>query len=811
MRARSGSDQHKKRTSTTKNVTTPTARQSFLDGPTIRAFVLAVLLALTCFLSGEQNERSGVAHRPAMLWILCALGCMLQAWRHRHSVRSLKFGKIDVFVYAFFGWMGLTTLWNLLPGLGGAPRPSLNLLSVWLLCAAAWFSLRQLLDGDRMILGALIVLFAIMSSESLLGIYQRYVDIPRMQRQFELDPERTLAMVDPSVSPDSPNWARLASRLRTACPTGTYPMSNTLGGLLGCWFVFFLGLKMVGRRQDARQPNSKAPGPNDDVTKNFLRFYLKDVVFFCGVAALFAGTLLTQCRSAYIAVLFGFALLVAEKFKRHWAIHFSRGVILAVGIAIVCILVVVATTPSLPGKKILSGAKQSLGYRFEYWVSSSEMIRDYPVFGCGSGNFKQTYTKYKLPAASEEINDPHNFAIEIAATGGLPAVLFFCLAILSIGHLFLRQNTFSPRNDCLTQTGTKSGPVAFNIRPGLCGTVVGVWTAFLLSFSTEAPMDPLAPLTASVVCLPLFFAFEQRSNDRQNTSNRERCSHEIIPSLPLIGAIVLLVHLSAAGGISVFSTAISLWFFVAIALALMERNDMVNRSAFERASRLKYKRSGRFLITTKRFSHAICLAIIVFWIACLVGIQFFGASPVNHAFFALNFVEMERTPIQRSMQLESVVQKDPWSATIRERLATEYFAAWFTCLQNPDLASQNGLNDPAYWQNKTLRTQEQTLRLIPRSASIRFAFAERMNLIFQQTQSPEIRDEALRFYREAIERYPNYARFRAPYVLLLWNIGQKYDALIERDRAIALDDAMPHADQKLSEEQRLTLIGLKGG
>ena len=59
----------------------------------------------------------------------------------------------------------------------------------------------------------------------------------------------------------------------------------------------------------------------------------------------------------------------------------------------------------------------------QYWQSSLRMIADHPWLGCGPGNFQDAYTQYKLPEASEEIADPHNFLLEIWATAGTPAAL----------------------------------------------------------------------------------------------------------------------------------------------------------------------------------------------------------------------------------------------------------------------------------------------------------------------------------------------------------------------------------------------------
>ena len=51
------------------------------------------------------------------------------------------------------------------------------------------------------------------------------------------------------------------------------------------------------------------------------------------------------------------------------------------------------------------------------------MIAAHPWLGCGPGNFQEAYTLYKLPEASEEIADPHNFLLEVWATAGTPAAV----------------------------------------------------------------------------------------------------------------------------------------------------------------------------------------------------------------------------------------------------------------------------------------------------------------------------------------------------------------------------------------------------
>ncbi len=68
-------------------------------------------------------------------------------------------------------------------------------------------------------------------------------------------------------------------------------------------------------------------------------------------------------------------------------------------------------------------AATSLGYRLQYWQATLHMIADRPWLGCGPGNFQDVYTQYKLPEASEEVADPHDFLLEVWATAGTPAML----------------------------------------------------------------------------------------------------------------------------------------------------------------------------------------------------------------------------------------------------------------------------------------------------------------------------------------------------------------------------------------------------
>jgi hypothetical protein len=692
--------------------------------------VLGGLLALTLFLPGEQTERTGAFHLPCILWLLTAAVWTIWPLLQKKTLPGIRFSRIDFAVYAFFTFVCLSILWNLLPGHGGAARPSLNMLSVWFGMAAAWFLLRQIRYDAQTVTAVFGVVLAVMLAQAILGLHQQFIGIPNILRQFNADPGKTIAQIDASIKPDTPDWDRLVSRLKTAGPMGTYPMTNSLGGLLGCWFIFLLGFLILP---------SYSPLRPESVYVRWGLIIMTGIILVCFV--------LTKCRSGIVAVAVGLALLAFLLLRR----RLGNQLILA-ALAVAAVLTVAAFATS--GKSLVTGAERSLGFRLEYWQASLGMIQDTPVFGCGSGNFKQTYTRYKLPQASEEVSDPHNFVIEIAAVSGLPALLLFVTIFVFIGAVNIRAAPIRERKHIQSLPDGRGFDLRF-----YGGGLFGCWLAFFLSFNTEAGMDFLAPVFTAVTFPVVGLIF--RRSDR-----------EIPLSLIAVALTVLCVHLLAAGGVSVTSTAICLWLFAAVLAHRQENTEIGLRSAR--------------------------IGIAVFLMTAIVFVHQTGLKPILGAASPAMLAEEESDGFRRIALLRQAVQADPWSSAIRERLAAELFQFW---LQRP--------GDPMR-KTEMLEVQRQAVRLMPRSATLRFVFAERLNFMFEKTGNPELKAAALEYYHDAIELYPNFAKFRAPYALLLWKTAgesrkKQEEALRQRDLALQFDGIMPHADQKLTPEQRLLL------
>ena len=75
---------------------------------------------------------------------------------------------------------------------------------------------------------------------------------------------------------------------------------------------------------------------------------------------------------------------------------------------------------------------KSLLYRWHYWTATVPIIKQSPTLGVGLNNFGDYYDQFKRPSSPEDVKDPHNFFIRLAAETGLPATALIALLILSI-------------------------------------------------------------------------------------------------------------------------------------------------------------------------------------------------------------------------------------------------------------------------------------------------------------------------------------------------------------------------------------------
>ena len=92
---------------------------------------------------------------------------------------------------------------------------------------------------------------------------------------------------------------------------------------------------------------------------------------------------------------------------------------------------------------------RDLRFRWQYWTGAARIIRRHPLLGVGLYNFGYYYTTYKPRGAPEDVQDPHNPFVCLAAETGLPAAgLWAVLLSLALLRTMRRDHTDAdPKND----------------------------------------------------------------------------------------------------------------------------------------------------------------------------------------------------------------------------------------------------------------------------------------------------------------------------------------------------------------------------
>ena len=284
------------------------------------------------------------------------------------------------------------------------------------------------------------------------------------------------------------------------------------------------------------------------------------------------------------------------------------------------------------------------------------MIADHPLFGCGPGNFQNAYTHYKLPEASEEVADPHNFLLEIWATAGTPAMLAF-LAVLAC---FLAEGG-RRRAEGGRESGQRAvdsdqcGPEPPIPNPqSLIPTCPDAWIHVLaggaLGFLLSVPVGMLSaapPGTGRGAASDCRWRPSPSDCSGAGFEKADGCR-----CFRRSGLWSLLVDLLATGGIGLPSVAGTLWLLLALGLQGERPHELRLRNAWA------------------ALAVAVGLAVACYCTAY---------NPVLACQAQLRMAERE--PLRAVEHLEAAAAADPLSAEPWRQLAAIHFQTWW---QSPD-------------------------------------------------------------------------------------------------------------------------------
>lgn len=721
-----------------------------------RGWLLAALAAVFVARHMYPSESAPAAGddltMTQLLLVLLGLWLLLGASRRALTVRL---GWIDLAVVGLVTWYAAAAVVAVRTA---SPRPAVNVFWQWVGFAIAFFLVRQFVTGRRELRALLAVMIALATVLAVFGLYQYAYEMPQARQDYFANPDKALRDAGMWFPPGSPERLRFEKRLTATEPMATFALANSLAGVLVPWLVVAAA---AGAALGIGRPTGSRHG-NAELAEKRTRLRVGGTMAFA-VMAMAVCLLLTKSRAGYLAVLLGMAAL-------GWDLGTSRvrrfgWKPIAVIVVILLLLTAIVVASGGLDAPVVFEAQKSLGYRIEYWQATARMIADRPLFGCGPGNFQHAYTEYKLPQASEEVADPHNFLLQLAAEAGLPALL----AMLAVLGCFLFRFVSGTKNGESADHGSmvsednrlafreSSGPLPRE-RPGLIvfGAIAGLPFGWVGGLTSSAPPGG----AVVVIGLPLMAAMLWLLWPWIESGR--------LPSGALIAALAAqLTNLLAAGGIGFSGVALSFWLLLA-AGTLMTGTD--------RSIRLRV------------WAASVALLAVVFaaWGARLTANQ-----PVTLSRAHLRFAW--QIPEETRQALRAAAEADPLAAEPWRQLLVWHFNQWREHPANTDFGA---------WT----RAAEALLQRAPNSAADWLQVADQWMAVYLKTHDQAMLDRAVKTYRTASSLYPNSALHRGRLAVALHHAGRPLPAQQQAQQALQLDAANPHEDKRLSQELRARLL-----
>jgi O-antigen ligase len=455
-------------------------------------------------------------------------------------------------------------------------RLAVNLGWDWAGLGIAYLLARNLprTRGESTALAGALVATAV--AVSVYGLYQARVEIPQLQQEFRVNAEQVLRKAH--FPADTQGIKAFTDRVLGSNEVfATFGLANSLAGFLVGPLVLVLAVILHNL------------GATDSSGSRWRAIALAAAPLLCMLLCL----MLTKSRSAAIGLVIGVVVLAWGMRRR-----LSRRLLLTAGLVGIGLLGSVVAFGAWTGRldrEVLTQSARSMSYRWEYWrgawgvisagASSPLQALAAPTFwsGVGPGNFGGRYLLYKLPQASEEIQDPHNLILEVWATAGIAAVLALLAALGLAMFNLIRQPCAVSTADFQEDSPVSSAPRRSTRVPRETHAV----------FSEEAAGAIPPPrsqgwliLAAALGLVMVLFVGEMNlfQNDlfarwlvlTAGWVSAVVCGHALWRRCPLpplgfgTAALASVINLLAAGGISYPGVALCLWLLIALGLNLSE-------------------------------------------------------------------------------------------------------------------------------------------------------------------------------------------------------------------------------------------------
>jgi O-antigen ligase/Tfp pilus assembly protein PilF len=715
----------------------------------------ALVLVRPLFPSEDAAEGSGLL--VVALWGVVAVLWSAAQWA-RGQVRVFA-GVADLSALVLLASVLASVAW------ADARRPALIMASEWTALVLSYFLVRQLFRNSGTRHALVLTLLAAAVSLATYGIYQVFWGLQPLRAEYLRDPARVLEAI--GIAPGSPQEQSFKNRLMSHEPFATFALANSLAGFLVAWLP--VGLAWLFRRDGVAGHWTGAVGAG------------------VGMLAIALCLVLTQSRTAYAAFLVQTTLLaltggmpllraIRQRATRPW-------VWVAV-IAVMAVLAVVLFEAKRLAKidiKLVTQATKSLGYRWQYWGATADLVRDHWWTGVGPGNFRGHYLKYKRAESSEEIADPHNMVLELLATsgviGGVALVFTLAAALWRAG-----QSSVAATSPATESEG--SGVACRQLGVGMPtqsrghGTHEIKWThdqldwhmLFAVGAGGWIAASVLASLDLGLLCL-LGLGWCLAAASLAVVGRHSSLG----PRTFAVAALGLAVHLLGAGGIGMPGVAQSLWVLLALGLNASEACEpWIVRSAWP----------ARVLM--------IATTSVAVWFGLRV------LRPVTEAQSALAIGRWRFSHgdlAAAEAQFQAAARSDPQWVEPWLELSRIHYQRWRS-------GRRRALEPEFELASESLRRASQ---VAPRELESWRLAGELLAARGRRDQSTTWWSRAAGAFQACVNLYPTSASLRARLADSLWQAGEADAARQEMRRALELDAGTPHLDKKLTAEERAVI------
>jgi hypothetical protein len=501
-------------------------------------------------LSAPQSDNGTFV--LSLLWLLVGLGWA--AWR-------LGARRGEWYVGIIEAALGLAVVLFFISAATAANKHPARIIAwEWLVLLVGFMVVRHLAATPDARHGLFAAFLATGLMIAAYGLYQAAVELPALQAQTR-EKLKAKAAAEGLKFSDA-MFEEFYKRAQGAHAFSTFSHPNGYAGYVALLLPGFAGAALVCLRNRADRRLTR----------------LAAAVALLGTAALWTshsrGALLAVAAVGLAAALiFGW-----QRIARKWL---TLAAVAALGVA----AVLVFRSGSLSSG--LGKDTGTMAARLDYWRATAKMIGDHPWLGVGPGNFQGYYPRYMAATAGEKIKDPHNFVLELWATGGIFVLLAVLTALVAL-FVYVWRGTRNPsptpplNGEGLAVPSPRSGDVHAVPPPRsgegargrgsgvesfvgrgeyYAGGVLGLLLGFVLLLPSLGSPDQVldAGIKAAARSLVWFLAFALF--ERIVWTDRQR-----LIALTA-GVVALLLNLGVSGGISQPSVAGPLWFAAALALA----------------------------------------------------------------------------------------------------------------------------------------------------------------------------------------------------------------------------------------------------